>query len=108
MTEISKIKEAKDWETIPVQQGPDLTGELQNVFVVQASGGHQHPVFYISDPGFTNGLWKWTEGMPDWKRIVPAADGSATVARRFFVDPYNPNLIYIIDEKASSAPLTVG
>lgn len=100
VTEISKIKEAKDWETIPVQQGPDLIGELNNVYVVQASGGHQHPVFYISDPAVTDGLWKWTEGMPNWKRIIPADDGSAKVARRFFVDPYNPDLIYIIDEKA--------
>jgi hypothetical protein len=100
VTEISEIKEAKDWETIPVQQGPDLIGELNNVYVVQASGGHQHPVFYISDPAFSNGLWKWTEGIPNWKRIVPADDGSAKEARRFFVDPYDPNLIYIIDENA--------
>src|SRR5207248_1832431 len=95
-TRFSEITTERDWDTIPVQQGPDLVGELQNVSVVQASGGHESPTFYISDLGLTT-VWKWTQGMENWHRIVSGEDGSATVAARFFVDPYDPNLIYIID-----------
>ncbi|MGH9841148.1 MAG: hypothetical protein ACREEM_20535, partial [Blastocatellia bacterium] len=42
----------------------------------------------------------WTRGVSAWQRIVPAPDGSAKIAQRFFVDPYDPNRIYIIDENA--------
>src|SRR5262249_10301759 len=63
------------------------------------------PVFYVSDPSSTQGLWKWTNGMPGWQQIVPSPAGtpssqSATKALRFFVSPYDPNLIYIIDQNA--------
>src|SRR5262249_44415163 len=67
---------------------------------VQASGRHADPFFYVSDPDSTRGLWRWTRGATTWQRIVPAQDGSANFARRFFVDPYNPSRIYIIDEDA--------
>jgi uncharacterized repeat protein (TIGR01451 family) len=99
-TRINEITTQADWNAIPVQQGPDLIGELQNVWVVQASGGHERPTFYVADPGASNSLWKWTQGMPNWQPIVPADDGSATVVRRFFVHPYDPTLIYIIDQDA--------
>jgi uncharacterized repeat protein (TIGR01451 family) len=105
-TKISQIQKPEDWDTIPEQQGPDLAGDLSSVYVVQAAGGHRSPVFYVGDPGFSNGLWKWCAGecsnglarADHWQRIVPAADGSATVARRFFANPYNPDEIYIIDQ----------
>ena len=60
-------------------------------------------------------MWKWTEGMPAWQQIVPppppvisrrpaAALGPPGVvrvapdARRFFVDPYRPWLLYVLSD----------
>jgi hypothetical protein len=58
-------------------------------------------------------LWKWTEGMPAWEQIVPppppvifaaALGPPGTVpeapqnARRFFVDPYRPLLLYVLSD----------
>jgi uncharacterized repeat protein (TIGR01451 family) len=103
-TKISQIKKAEDWDSIPEQQGPDLVGDLNNVYVVQAAGGHKSPVFYVGDPGLSNRLWRCgsecRNGMGGWQQIVPARDGSATIARRFFANPYNSNEIYIIDQDA--------
>lgn len=77
-----------------VQQGPVLPSV--DLGVLQASGGHTQTVFYVG--GNTDQeLWKWTEGMPNWERLVPR--GNVTSARRFFVDPYRPNLIYVLDQK---------
>ena len=77
-----------------VQQGPFLPSP--NAGVVQASGGHTGTVFYVGgDPA--NRLWKWTDGMAAWQQIVPG--GLATQARRFFVNPYDPNLVYVLDQK---------
>jgi hypothetical protein len=72
---------------------------MNGVYVVQAAGGHSSPVFYVGDPGGSDGLWKWTKGMLVWQRIV-GPSSSARKARRFFVDPYDPDLIYVIDENA--------
>jgi hypothetical protein len=98
-TEISRIRTAGDWDRIPIQQGPDLIGDLSGVYVVQAAGGHDRPVYFVGDPGLSNGLWKWSMGMPSWQRIV-GPTLAAKEARRFFVDPYDPDLIYIIDTTA--------
>jgi hypothetical protein len=79
------------------QQGPFLPAVLPpgSIGVVQASGGHAATVFYVGgDNSF--GLWKWTEGMPAWQMIVPG--GGASQAIRFFVNPYNPALVYIVDK----------
>ena len=80
-------------------QGPPLPNA--GLGVVQAAGGHAATVFYVGgDGGLT--LWTWRAGAPAWTKIVPAAatpgvsDG-ATFAVRFFVSPYQPNLIYILD-----------
>jgi hypothetical protein len=94
-TQLSAITSAADWSTKAIQQGPAFLDEMKDTNVVQASGGHSRPFFYVGD---TKGLWRWTSGAPDWQRIVPAKDGTAKVARRFFVDPYNPSRIYIIDQ----------
>jgi hypothetical protein len=67
--------------------------------VAQASGGHTATVFYV---GGNTTLWTWQEGAQNWTQIVPAppvqnkSDGAA-MAVRFFVDPYRPNQIYILD-----------
>jgi hypothetical protein len=62
--------------------------------VVQASGGHVNTVFYVGGNS-RNNLWKWTDGLPNWELLVPGR--GATQARRFFVNPYDPNVIYIVD-----------
>ncbi len=77
----------------PVEQvGPFLPH--QTVGVVQASGGHERTVFYVGGDSAKQ-LWKWTEGMTQWKQLIPG--GGAVKAKRFFVSPYNPNLLYVID-----------
>jgi hypothetical protein len=96
-TQASSIMTATDWVTMAIEQGPTLP---TSVDVVQASGGHSSTVFYVGDPSGSGGLWKWKQGMANWQQIVPAPNGSASVARRFFVDPYNPNVIYVIDTNA--------
>jgi hypothetical protein len=66
------------------------------IHIVQASGGHSNTVFYVADEGPTSGLWKWSSGDSGrWQRLVPG-DG-AHRANRFFVSPYDPNIVYIVD-----------
>ncbi|MBN1351580.1 hypothetical protein JXJ21_19355 [candidate division KSB1 bacterium] len=120
-TKLSQITTPNDWLSTATSDGPSIKvfqqgPELPNatVDVVQASGGHDAPVFYVSDRGIVNDelnenipspiglkrLWKWSEGMTEWQRIVPPDNGNQVpaVAERFFVDPYRPNLLYILDK----------
>ena len=71
-------------------QGPPLP--RANLGVVQASGGHDTPVFFVGGDGT---LWSWTEGQASWLQLVPG--GGASGATRFFVDPFRPNLVYLLD-----------
>ena len=77
----------------PVEQvGPFLPDPT--IGIVQASGGRARTVFYVG--GSTNmRVWKWTDGMAAWQQIVPGT--GVGQAKRFFVSPYEPNLIYVID-----------
>src|SRR5207253_8591353 len=68
---------------------------------LQASGGHAATAFYVGGD-FASTLWTWTEGATNWKQIVPAPfiqnlSVGANSAVRFFVSPYQPGLIYILD-----------
>src|SRR5262249_34010137 len=63
--------------------------------LVQGSGGHAATVLFAGG-NFVRELWKWTAGMTQWQKVVPG--GGATVARRFFVHPYQPKTIYILDQ----------
>jgi len=78
------------------QEGPDLPGTVN---VVQAAGGHASPTYYVGDG---RSLWRShrnSQGNIDrWEQIVPG--GGATRAYRFFVNPYDPNEIYIVDHNA--------
>ncbi|HLZ85057.1 MAG TPA: hypothetical protein VKQ54_15945 [Caulobacteraceae bacterium] len=73
-------------------QGPPLP--LTDISVLQTSGGHAATVFYVGGDA-SSGLWTWTEGAAGWTRLVPGPGANSAV--RFFVDPYRPNLIYILD-----------
>jgi hypothetical protein len=99
---LSEISSADEWNSTAgpkvFQQGPNFIAGMERVDIVQASGGHKHPVFYVGDPDFSNSLW--ASGPSGWHQLVPARDGSAKIARRFFVNPFLHNEIYIIDESA--------
>ena len=112
-TAISQITSAEDWTTSATDEGPGVkvfqqgpTLPDRNISVVQASGGHSSPVYYVGDPDLTFGgqqrLWKWTRGMPAWQLLVPGNTAPATaepqIAQRFYVDPYRPNRIYLLDK----------
>jgi hypothetical protein len=103
---IIDIQDRQEWVTAatgPGQganvflQGPPLPGA--NIGVVQASGGHANTVFYADGDGT---LWTWTAGAAAWKPLVPAQpvpfkSVGVSSATRFFVHPYQPNVIYVLD-----------
>ena len=98
-TKISSINNVNDWhDTNKAQQvGPTLP---PGAIVVQASGGHGSPVFYIGDRG--GRVWKLNPAKTLWNMIVPnAVVGSPSVSRalQWFVDPYDPNGIYVLDSQ---------
>lgn len=106
--QILEIADRSEWittATAPNQgprvylQGPPLP--FGGLGVVQASGGHAATVFYVGGD-LSGSLWTWTAGSANWTQIVPAppipnSSVGANSATRFFVDPYRPNVIYILD-----------
>lgn len=89
---------ASPWTQVGPQCNPSSTCSLpSSVSIVQASGGHAATVFYVGDE---NGLWRWprrdSNSIEAWQQIVPG--GGATRATRFFVNPYDSNDIYILDQ----------
>jgi len=105
-TALSTIATANDWVSSATaegpgvkvfQQGPDLPS--QSVNVVQGGGGHASPTLYVGDPDSTQRLWRWNASMSAWQPLVPSAspNGPAT-ARRFFVNPYNAAVLYVLSD----------
>jgi FG-GAP-like repeat len=74
------------------QVGPFLPDP--SVGVVQASGGRDLTMFYVGGDT-SKQLWKWTDGMAAWQQLIPGRGVSQ--AKRFFVSPYDPTLLYVID-----------
>jgi photosystem II stability/assembly factor-like uncharacterized protein len=105
-TALSSIAAPSDWDTSAVAEAPGVKvfqvgPELPNrrVGVVQASGGHEAPTFYVSDVnGSGTSVWKLAPGAASWREIVPFAGSGVgpSGARRFFVDPYRPNCLYVL------------
>lgn len=105
-TKLDLIDNPNDWRTtatsegsnaLVFQEGPDLPD--MNMTVVQASGGHENPTYYVSniDTGVGD-LWKWQRGMTNWEQIIPSATTpSPSVIKRFFVDPYRKDILYALD-----------
>jgi hypothetical protein len=116
---IFDIKHRFEWVTTATGPGQGANVFLQgpplpeaNLGVVQAAGGHANTVFFVGGtdpngdfqvprPRNTN-LWTWTAGMTGWTKIVPAPaipgrSVGAQAAIRFFVHPYQPQVIYILD-----------
>ena len=80
---------------LPAPSAGLVTGP--NMGIVQASGGHINTILYAGGDGT---LWTWGPGAENWTKIVPRVLGrtpEATSAFRFFVSPYQPNVVYIID-----------
>jgi len=86
-----------------LQVGPDLPA---GVTTAQAAGGHADPVFFLGDG---SSLWRGDEdaqGHLQWQPIVPSA--TAQLARRFFVDPWRPEIVYLIDDAAVRRSVDAG
>lgn len=105
---IGTITAQAHWDD-PLKAQPVGAALPAGASVAQASGGHQAPVFYVADPA-SGRLWKWEEAGGLWRQIVPGGPPgrTATVARRFFVDPYHPQVIYLLDVSAILVSLDGG
>jgi hypothetical protein len=114
-TALSQITAEGDWVTSATGEGPGVKAFQVGpalpdplISVVQATGGHDAPTFYVGNapPTVTNvvgslGLWRLSPGDNAWQQIVPQQAGhktpvAPTIARRFFVDPYRPQLVYVL------------
>lgn len=99
---IFDIKHREEWITTATGPGQGAKVFLQGpplpesgLGAVQAAGGHANTVFYAGGNG---NLWKWTTGdTTGWQQIVGSKSAGAKNALIFFVHPYRPNLIYIVD-----------
>ena len=105
-TAISTIANAQDWgNPAKVQQiGPALP---PGVDIVQVSGGAA-PVFYAGDASSV--LFRLSDDRSQWIQIVPGGSPgqTATSARRFFVNPFHPANVYILDDTAVKTSLDRG
>ncbi|HKD18186.1 MAG TPA: hypothetical protein VKG23_09965, partial [Thermoanaerobaculia bacterium] len=105
-TSISSISTVDDWDdpSKAQQVGPELP---PSVDVVQAAGGHIDTVFYVQS---TDGKLFRLDGSTRWTPIVPggAPGQTANFARRFYVNPFMANVVYILDDDAVRVSLDFG
>lgn len=97
-TAISSITIVDDWAD-PAKATPIGPMLPMGVDIVQPSGGHAAPVFYVSDAG--GNVYKLNAAMTRWDQIVPNNATVGTVvgaALRWFVDPYDPGGLYVLDQ----------
>jgi hypothetical protein len=98
-TKLSAISKVDDWhDAAKAQQiGPALP--TTGLHVVQASGGHARPVYFVGDI-LTQFVWKSSPDQTAWVQIVPNAPvGSPEVkpALAWFVNPYDPIELFVLD-----------
>ena len=124
-TKLGAITDTSDWSTIASADGPGVkvfqVGSvlpIKSMGVVQTSGGHAHTAYYVSDPFVyddqnkpgTRRLWRFHEiviegreaaipGLSTWQLVVPSPGPGVRpqTVRRFFVDPFRPNVVYVLD-----------
>jgi hypothetical protein len=111
---IFDIKHRIEWITAATGPGQGANVFLQGpplpeagLGVVQAAGGHANTIFFVGGAkgsGGNTNLWTWTAGAANWTKIVPApaipgSSAGARSATRFFVHPYEPGVIYILDSE---------
>jgi hypothetical protein len=106
-TAITSISTVEDWDdpSKAQQVGPELP---PNVDVVQAAGGHANPVFYVQSQ--SGELFRLDGGGTVWTKIVPggAPGQTAGAARRFYVNPFMANVVYVLDNDAVRVSLDFG
>jgi hypothetical protein len=107
-TVIRSIKIAADWhDTGKAQQiGPTLPPAA---VIVQASGGHSNPVFFVAN--LSGIVWRLNEAHTQWDKIVPkivAVGTSVGAALQWFVDPYDPDSIYVLDSQGMKISIDGG
>ena len=103
-SKITSITKLDDWHdpNKAEQIGPQLPTTTINpragAIIPQASGGHANPVFYVGDR-IGGRVFKLNEAKTAWNQIVPNNTLLTPVksALRWFVDPYEPNTIYVLD-----------
>jgi BNR/Asp-box repeat. len=96
-TSIFSITQLSDWAdpTKATPIGPFLPPGAD---IVQVSGGHSTPVYYVGDA--SGNVWKLDATQTTWNQVVPYKSVLGTAvfsALRWFVDPYDPDLIYVLD-----------
>ena len=104
-TRLASITKRQDWVTTATADGPGVKAfqlgpvlPSQTAGAAQAAGGHANPVFFVGDPAGTRGLWTWRPGTSAWRSLVPVPPSvrGPRVAVRFFVDSYNPQILYVL------------
>lgn len=60
---------------------------------VQAAGGHQSTNFYVNDG---KRLYRSEHPVNSWREIIP--NGTISEVNRFFVNPYDPAVIYVMND----------
>jgi hypothetical protein len=98
-TAISSIGTATDWhDTTKAQQvGPNLP---PGAVIVQAGGGHARPVCFAANR--SGSVWRLNDAHTQWDRIVPktvVVGTSVNAALQWFIDPFDPNGIYVLDSQ---------
>jgi hypothetical protein len=96
-TAIDSITQLDHWHDPGKAQqiGPQLP---MGAIIPQAGGGHAKPVFYLGTR-FGGQVFKLNDAHTSWDTIVPNITLLTPVkaALRWFVDPYEPNTIYVLD-----------
>jgi hypothetical protein len=96
-TSISAIAELSDWAdpTKAAAIGPAVPGSAD---IVQVSGGHFAPVYYVGDA--SGNVSKLSADKTTWSQIVPhdvVIGTSVQNALSWFVDPYDPDGVFVLD-----------
>jgi hypothetical protein len=96
-TKITSIETVGQWHNLSKAQpiGPQLPA---GAIIPQASGGHANPVYYVGT-GPNGQVFKLNRAQTSWDLIVPNNSLLTPVqnALRWFVDPYEPDTIYVLD-----------
>jgi photosystem II stability/assembly factor-like uncharacterized protein len=99
-TSILSVTQLSDWAD-PSKVSPIGPSLPPGADIVQVSGGHFAPVYYVADS--FGSVWKLDAAGTTWSQIVPKrviGGTSVNYALRWFVDPYDPNTIYVLDTDA--------
>lgn len=96
-TSIFSITQISDWAD-PTKATPIGPALPSGANIAQVGGGHFAPVYYVGDAG--GNVYKLSADKTKWNNIVPnkVTTGTAVnAALRWYVDPYDPDGIYVLD-----------